>query len=82
MKGVVAMDANFWITVIQSLGVPVVALGCAFWFINKETDAHRQERKELEEAHTEAEAQLREVIANNTLVMQKLCDKLDTNGKE
>lgn len=76
------MDANFWITVIQSLGVPVVALGCSFWFINKETDAHREERKELEESHKEEVSQLREVIANNTIVMQKLCDKLDANGKE
>ena len=37
-----------------------------FYLWNKEREDHKQEQKELTEA-----------IANNTLVMQKLVDKLD-----
>jgi hypothetical protein len=48
------------------LAVPVACLVATFYLWNKEREDHKQEQKELTEA-----------IANNTLVMQKLVDKLD-----
>ena len=50
----------------SNLAVPVACLIATFWLWNKEREDHKQEQKELTEA-----------IANNTLVMQKLVDKLD-----
>ena len=51
-----------------NLAVPVACLVATFYLWNKEREDHKQEQKELAEA-----------VANNTLVMQKLIDKL---GKE
>lgn len=52
----------------SNLAVPVACLVATFYLWNKEREDHKQEQKELAEA-----------VANNTLVMQKLIDKL---GKE
>ena len=49
----------------SNLAVPVACLAATFYLWNKEREDHKQEQKELTEA-----------IANNTLVMQKLVDKL------
>ena len=54
--------------IFSNLAVPVACLVVTFWLWNKEREDHKQEQKELAEA-----------VANNTLVMQKLIDKL---GKE
>lgn len=54
--------------IFSNLAVPVACLVATFWLWNKEREDHKQEQKELAEA-----------VANNTLVMQKLIDKL---GKE
>ena len=50
----------------SNLAVPVACLCATFWLWNKEREDHKAEQKELAEA-----------VANNTLVMQKLIDKLD-----
>ena len=50
----------------SNLAVPVACLIATFYLWNKEREDHNQEQKELTGA-----------IANNTLVMQKLVDKLD-----
>lgn len=54
-------------SLFSNLAVPVACLIATFYLWNKEREDHKQEQKELAEA-----------IANNTLVMQKLIDKLDT----
>ena len=41
------MDASTIMELIKNVGVPVVTMGFSFWFINKETDAHRAEREKL-----------------------------------
>ena len=60
------MDANTIITLISSVGFPIVAcIGCG-WYINKKDTQHREEVDKFAEA-----------LNNNTLVIQKLVDKLD-----
>ena len=54
-------------SLFSNLAVPVACLIATFYLWNKEREDHKQEQKELAEA-----------IANNTLVMQTLIDKLDT----
>lgn len=52
--------------VFSNMAVPVACLIATFYLWNKEREDHKQEQKELSEA-----------VANNTLVMQKLIDKLE-----
>lgn len=53
------------ITVVQNLGIPMACLIATFWLWNKERDEHKLSEDKMSEA-----------IQNNTLVMQKLVDKL------
>ncbi len=53
------------ITVVQNLGIPMACLIATFWLWNKERDEHKESENKMPEA-----------IQNNTLVMQKLIDKL------
>lgn len=53
------------ITVVQNLGIPMACLIATFWLWNKERDEHKESENKMSEA-----------IQNNTLVMQKLIDKL------
>lgn len=50
---------------VAQLGFPVAVCLICFWYINKMQESHRDEINKLSEA-----------LANNTLVMQKLVDRL------
>ena len=65
MKGWYLMDMDAIVSLFSNLAVPVACLIATFYLWNKEREDHKAEQKELTEA-----------IANNTLVMQKLVDKL------
>lgn len=54
------------ITIVQNLGIPMSCLIATFWLWNKEREEHK-----------ETELKMTEAIHNNTLVMQKIIDKLD-----
>lgn len=54
------------VDIFSNLAVPVACLICTFWLWNKEREDHKTEQKELTAA-----------IANNTLVIQKLVDRMD-----
>ena len=58
------MDAI--VDLFSNLAVPVACLIATFYLWNKEREDHKQEQKELSQA-----------INNNTIVIQKLVDKLD-----
>ena len=60
------MELEAIVSIFSTLAVPVACLVATFSLWNKEREDHKQEQKELAEA-----------IGNNTLVMQKLVDKLD-----
>ncbi len=89
-----------WVTIITTVGFPIVAAGACAWFIKYITDAHREELQRMTENHkTEIDTLTNQhrnesqawtdALNNNTLVIQKLCDKLDSlaersteNGKD
>lgn len=60
------MDANAVTTAISTLGFPIVMCGAIFRYMLKEKDSHKEEMNSVTEA-----------LNNNTLILQKLCDKLD-----
>lgn len=68
-EGGATMELDAITSLFSNLAVPVACLIATFYLWNKEREDHKQEQKELTEA-----------IANNTLVMQKLVDKLDRGG--
>lgn len=63
------MDMEGIVSLFSNLAVPVACLIATFYLWNKEREDHKQEQKELTEA-----------VANNTLVIQKLLDRLDKDG--
>ena len=74
------MDGNTLITMIGSLGFPIVAcIGMAIFFreVNKN---YREDIKELSSNHKNEMDKVTEAINNNTIVVQKLIDKLDKDG--
>jgi predicted DNA-binding ArsR family transcriptional regulator len=69
------------IQLISSLGFPIVAcIYIAIW-TSKQNDNYRADIKELQKEHKEEIKQVTEALNNNTLVLQKLCDKLDDDKK-
>lgn len=64
------MDVNVITQIISNLGFPIACVVAMFWMLNKERDAHKAETAELSKA-----------IENNTNVMTKVLDKLETISK-
>lgn len=60
------MDANVILQAISTVGFPIVVCLICFWYIKESQEQHKQEIDKLSDA-----------LNNNTLVMQKLVDKLD-----
>ena len=60
------VDVDVIVNLFSNLAVPVACLVATFYLWNKEREDHKTEQKELSDA-----------IHNNTLVIQKLIDKLD-----
>lgn len=71
------MDANSVVTLIGSLGFPIVAcLGMA-WYVKYQMDAYSKQVKEIREEHNKEIEKVTEALNNNTLAIQRLCDKME-----
>lgn len=71
------MDFNSLAQIIGTLGFPIVACCAMAYFFAKVNDNYRNDIKELQANHKEEIAGMTEAINNNTLVIQKLVDKMD-----
>ena len=60
------MTVNDIITIIQSVGFPVVMCGALFWYMISQTKEHAAESKEM-----------REAISSLKVAITMLTDKLD-----
>ena len=76
------------LTIIQSVGFPIAVAIAMFVMLQNEQKAHREETEKLNEtitdlkitfnaSITDQERSITEAINNNTLVIQKLLDKLE-----
>lgn len=73
------MDWNILVASIGSLGFPIVAcIGMAIFF-NKVNENYRSDIKEMNSSHKQEIDKLTEAVNNNTLVIQKLLDKMEGN---
>lgn len=76
------------LTIIQSVGFPIAVAIAMFVMLQQEQKAHREEAEKLTQtitdlkvsftaSITDQERSIAEAINNNTLVIQKLLDKLE-----
>lgn len=76
------MDANTLVTLVGSLGFPIVACIAMGWFSAKVNENYRNDIKELQSTHREEVKAMTDAINNNTLVIQKLIDEMEGERHE
>ena len=69
-------NINMITTIITTVGFPIVACGAMGWYVKYISDRHSKEVQQLNEQHQEEMKQVTEALNNNTLALQKLCDKI------
>lgn len=75
------VDANAVISLIQSVGFPIVMCGLMGWYVKYITDKNREEIAQEREAHKQEMNQVITAINNNTIVIGKLIAKLDAESE-
>ena len=65
------------VTLISTVGFPIVACVGMGWYVMHSTDAYREDVKEIQREHKEEISKVTEALNNNTLALQRLCDKMD-----
>lgn len=71
------MDANTIITVISTVGFPIVMCGAMAWYVKYVTDKHREEVNILNEQHKKEMEEVTTAINNNTIALTKLCERME-----
>ncbi len=65
------MDITVVLQAITTVGFPIVMCLVLMWYVMKSNESHKEETKDFTDA-----------LNRNTLVLQKLCDKLDIEMEE
>lgn len=65
------------LSAIASVGFPIVACCAMAYFFSKVNNNYRTDIKELNKEHHEEMDAMTTAINNNTMVLQKLVDRLD-----
>ncbi len=76
------MDTQGIITLIQSVGFPIVMCGLMAWYVKYITDKNREQITAEREAHKEEMNEVVKAINNNTIVIERLIAKLDAGGEK
>lgn len=76
MKGGVYMNINDILTAVTTVGFPIVCCGAMMYYVKYTTDKHREEIETLNTQHRDEMKEVTNAINNNTLALQKLCDKM------
>lgn len=75
------MDTQGIITLIQSVGFPIVMCGLMAWYVKYITDKNREQITAEREAHKAEMNEVVKAINNNTIVIERLIAKLDVGGE-
>lgn len=65
------------VQLISTVGFPIVCCLLLGWYIKYSTDKEREERTKTNQEHKEESQAFTTAINNNTIALQKLCDKLE-----
>lgn len=71
------MNTNEIIQLISTIGFPIVMCIALAWYVKYSNDQNNQRIDEMTTKHQEEIKTVTEALNNNTLALQKLCDKLD-----
>lgn len=71
------MDSNALVTLIGSVGFPIVACIGMAWYVKYQMDANNKEVKEIRSEYNEQIKSVTEALNNNTMAIQKLSDRLE-----
>lgn len=71
------MTAQDVMTLIQTVGFPIVMCGAMAWYVKYISDKNREQITAEREAHKEEMNEVVQAINNNTVVIEKLIAKLD-----
>ena len=75
------MDITQVMQMIMNVGFPIVMCGAMAWYVKDTSDKHREEVRQLNEQHNQEMQQVTTALNNNTLALQRLCDKLEKEAK-
>ena len=76
------MSAQDIVTLIQSVGFPIVMCGLMEWDVKYFTDKNREQITAERAAHKEEMNEVVKAINNNTIVIERLIAKLDAGGEK
>lgn len=76
MKGGEYMNINDILTAVTTVGFPIVCCGAMMYYVKYTTDKHREEIEALNKQHKDEMKEVTNAVNNNTLALQKLCDKM------
>lgn len=65
-----------WIQIVSTLGFPIVMCGAMAWYVKYITDQNNLRIDNLNKTHNEEVTSIKDALNNNTLVLQKLIDKM------
>lgn len=69
--------ANDIINIINNVGFPITCVLGLCWYVKYVTEQSRTTEAEMRKEHKEEVSKMIEAVNNNTLVLQRLIDKLD-----
>lgn len=70
------------LTAISTMGFPIVACCAMAYFFSKVNNNYRSDIKEINAEHKEEMKAMTDAVNNNTLVLQKIVDRLDGERSE
>lgn len=71
------MDFASITQIIMSVGFPIVACIAMAYYVRETSNKHSDQIERLNTQHREEMKQVVEALNNNTLALQRLCDKLE-----
>ena len=77
MKEGDTMNASDIVSIITTVGFPIVACGGMAWYVKYITDRNREDLKEERTMHESEMSKVTEALNNNTLAIQKLTDYIE-----
>ncbi len=70
-----------WVNAVKDVGFNIVCLMAMAYYIYITDEKNRKERIEESQRHQEETKSLQDAINNNTIVMNKLLDRLESEPK-
>ena len=71
------MGPNEIVQIISTVGFPIVCCGALMYYVKYIIDTNREQLNQIMDTHKQETGELTAALNNNTLVMQKLVDRLD-----